>query len=279
MKIIKLSCLSLFLSTHVWANKMLIDVIKKSKNPLSYDLGIKIIPSKVNDSKIMICCHGYGHNNKIADVINSYKVVKDNLVSFNFPDFNITDESDHNKSCFGSINEILPLLYVIKLCVIEGKQSTINLYGFSAGGGAIINLLAILNQDTFDKKLQEIGINSAEKRLIIDALQAGNIILDCPLKSMDEIIAFRGDWIGFKIVAQRYVINNMRPIDNIKKLAGLKLNILLHFQNPDEILSNRDDELFIDELKKVNKNTKVVIASEGGHNVFHKKLWEAYRCF
>ena len=70
----------------------------------------------------------------------------------------------------------------------------------------------------------------------------------------------------------------MRPIDTVLLISGMKLNILLHFQNPDEIIGNRDDSLFIDLLRKANKGTTtVVIGNDGGHNSFHTSLWNQYK--
>lgn len=247
-------------------------------HPFSYDLGIKVLPSSHAKAQVTICAHGYGHSNKIANAMRSFGVFSDHLIGFNFPDYGITAQTDHAKSSFGTINEILPLLYIIKRCVIDLQISVINLYGFSAGGGAIVNALAALNQTRFDAQLKEIGISIDEKKQILKALQDGLVILNCPLKSMEEIVAFRGTSSVFNFVVANYAKNNMRPIDAIHELEGLALNILLHFQNPDEILSNRDDALFIERLRAVNKgNTTVIIGSEGGHNVFHASLWKQYK--
>ncbi len=41
----------------------------------------------------------------------------------------------------------------------------------------------------------------------------------------------------------------MEPIDALEGLENLSLHIVVYFQNPDEVLSNRDDEVFIERLK------------------------------
>ena len=70
----------------------------------------------------------------------------------------------------------------------------------------------------------------------------------------------------------------MNPIDNLLLLSGLKLNFLLHFQNPDEVLSNRDDELFVERLRSVNAgNTKVITGFDKGHAGRHTVLWDYYK--
>lgn len=248
------------------------------ENPFAYNVGIKILPSKAAGAGVTICCHGYGHSNRLADVLHSYQVFSDHIIGFNFPDYGITPQMDHVKSSFGTIHEILPLLYIVKRCVVDLQISRINLYGFSAGGGAIVNALASLNQSSHDEHLKTIGITLHDKKQILDALKSGLIILNCPLKSIEEVLAFRGTSREFEILAERYAQNNMRPIDALHRLQGLTLNILLHFQNPDEILSNRDDALFIERLRSVNAGTTtVVIGSEGGHNAFHASLWKQYK--
>ncbi len=248
-------------------------------NPFSYDLGIKIIPSEnMAHNQVTICCHGYGHNNKIVDNVHSYKSISGTLIGFNFPDYNITLDSDHHKAAYGSIDEILPLLYILKCCIIDLNVPTINLYGFSAGGGAIINALATLNQTYHDESLEKISIFKETKKQLLDVLEKGLIILDCPLKSIEEIIALRGKIRELEILSDHYTKNNMNPIDVLNLLVGLNLNILLHFQNSDEILGNRDDMLFVERLKQANKGTTTVLLGfDGGHNTYHASLWNAYK--
>jgi hypothetical protein len=248
------------------------------QNPFSHDLGIKIIPSKHEDTHVTICCHGYGHNHEIVDIVNSYDILEDHLIGFNFPDHNILYTGDYATCAFGTINEILPLLYIVKRCVSDLEMPVINIYGFSAGGGAVVNMLAILNQSIHDTQLEKIGITQQVKKKIVDALKKGLIILDCPLKSVEEIIDARGSSPELALVASKFVQNDMRPIDTVTKLHGLPLNILLSFQVPDETLSNRDDALFISRLRAANQGkTWVVIASDGGHNAAHTTLWDYYK--
>lgn len=251
----------------------------QKSHPFLYDLHSTVIAGKRTDAPVMICCHGYGSNYTIARAVSSWNVVPDHIIGFNFPDYDLRNY-DPKKSTFGSIQEILPLLYMIKKCVIDAGLESINLYGFSAGGGAIINAFAVLNQTMYDEQLKKIGIDSATKTKILAALQKGHIILDCPLKSIDELMDLRGNSPEFAILADRYRHNNMRPIDSVALLQGLNLTVFLHFQTPDDIINNRDDALFIERLRKANKGvTEVVLAQEGGHNAFHTSLWRQYEKF
>ncbi len=254
-------------------------VLQKEKAPFSYNLGIKVLPSSRKDAPIMICCHGYGANNQIGDSIHSMGVVQDHIVSFNFPDYDLHRRAyDPKTSAFGSINELLPFLYLIKKCVIDGQQEKIDLYGFSAGGAVIINMLAVLNSNAYDQELHKIGISAENKETIRAAIQRGTIILECPMKSFEEIMDTRGRSPEFETLAKRYAQNNMRPIESVNNLKGLSLNILLYFENPDDILGNRDDQLFAERLKKANAGkTEVISGYYGGHNTYHKSLWERYK--
>lgn len=250
----------------------------KQNHPFSYDLGIKVMPGKQTNSGVTVCCHGYGSSCQIGEVVHSFKAIPDHIVSFNFPDYDcIRRKMTVEQTVFGKPEEIMPVLYLLKTLVIDGGVDTVSLYGFSAGGGAIINVLSFLNQTNHDHALKKIGIDAEGKKKIIAALKKGIIILDCPLKSMDEIMHFRpGN--DMNILAQRYRDNNMRPIDSIALLKGLDLTILVHFQNPDEMIGNADDALFIERLKNTNAGkTYSVIASEGGHNTYHKSLWNEYK--
>ena len=248
------------------------------ENPFSYDLGFTFIPSKNPHADIMICCHGFGSSNRIAKIIHSFDVVSDHIIGFNFPDHNLAVRPfDPRKSAFGSIDELLPLLYIMKKC-IDAQMNAINLYGFSAGGGAVINALAVLNQNTYDQQLQKLGIGSDDKKKILAAIQKGWIILDCPLKSYEEFMAFQGKSPDLEILAEQYRKNNMRPIDTLTVLAGLAFNIILHFQLPDDVIGNRDDDLYIEQLCAVNKGiTEVIVNFDGGHNACHESLWDHYK--
>lgn len=244
-------------------------------HPFDYDLHLTYFME--NSPKTMICFHGMGGDYRVAEHIHGR--VSETLISFNFPDHGfIPGVSDITKTTFGTINELLPALYVLKKAIIDEGRGQVNLYGFSAGGGALINTLKVLNSSTYDVDLAKIGITSAEKALILDVIQRGHIILDTPLKSIAEIVAFRGATDDLMAARKRYHENGMEPIESIEQLDNLALNIVVHFQNPDETLSNRDDELFIDRLKKHNTKgtTTVIIESDAGHRLPHPSLWRYY---
>lgn len=251
----------------------MIGVMCMGSAPFDYDLHLTALPGK--SPKTMICFHGSGANYKLIEFLKDHVGLEETLVGFNFPDHDFANK-DPKSASFGSIRELLPALYVLKTYVIDKGMDQIDLYGFSAGGGAVINTIAILNTSLYDQDLEKIGISMKEKRTILQAIQKGRIILDAPLKSVEEIIEFRGPSEDLVAFAHQYSENGLRPIDSLKYLINLSLHITLYFENPDEILSNRDDDLFIERLQKYNSKgtTKVIIGSDGGHSSAHSAIWK-----
>lgn len=241
----------------------------------SYDLHVVSIPGV--HSRTMVCFHGYGGSYKIAENIKGLGLIDATLVAFNFPDHDLEErEYDARRASFGTIDELLPALYVLKTQVIDLGLDSIDLYGYSAGGAAVVNALGVLQISTYDDALATIGIRDCEKERLLDAIQRGLIILDAPLKSVEEIIDFRGTSPELEILAKNYRDNHFRPIDTLEFLQGLSLNIILHFQESDEIISNRDDVLYIERVKKFNQRgtTSVIIGNDGGHLAPHLSLWQ-----
>lgn len=247
-------------------------------HPFDYDLHPYSLPG--NNQRTMICFHGYGHNYKIAETLKEIYHPETTLVSFNFPEHDITQGRQYNPdtASFGTINELLPALYVMKQTVLDQKLESIDLYGFSAGGGAVINVIAVLNGVAYDSELKKIGIGLEEKKKLLSAIQKGIIVLDAPLKSVEEIIDFRGSSEEFEILAKKYRDCNLRPIDSLQMLRGLSLNVLLYFDQNDEVLSNRDNQLYIQRLQESQPRgtVTVIIGDSGGHTAPHNSLWQAY---
>lgn len=260
----------------------LADVFRE-KAPFDYQLGVRLLPGPTREESVMICFHGYGADHLIGDAVRTYPVIRDHIVSFNFPDYGIMGGGfyDPSRSSFGSIRELLPAFYVMKKIVIDAEVDSINLYGFSAGGGVIINAIAVLNGNRYDDELKKLGIGEEEKKKILSAIQKGLVILDSPLKSIDEIMDFRGHSEEFEILAKRYHANQFTPIDALQYLKNVPLTVFVYFDVPDEILSNRDDALYVERLKSVNAQGKtfVIFGSEGGHCTYHQPLWKAYQKF
>ena len=105
----------------------------------------------------------------------------------------------------------------------------------------------------------------------------GDVILDTPLKSIDELVSLYGNTQELEVIGKRFRDNEMDPIYSLKYWQGLSLNVLVHFQVPDEVVSNRDDALFVETLKSYSRgNVDVLVGSDTGHKLPHASLWEYY---
>lgn len=243
----------------------------------SYDLKVKLLKGKSEEQNVLLLLHGMGSDNRLGEILQTYGDIPDHLVSFNFPDAGLQAVYDPSRSTFGSLQEILPVLYLLKKLVVEGGLPSISLYGFSAGGGALINTISVLNTDRYDRNLQDIGISQSDKQTILKALQQGTLLLDAPLKSIREILQTRGHSPWLDLVSSRYRQNGFEPIDALQNWSGLSFHVLVYFEVPDEVLSNRDDAFFIDRLKRYNAGkVQALSGRNGGHATYHKELWKAY---
>lgn len=242
-----------------------------------YNPDLELVPTTSPDhTTITISAHGYGSNKKRGINLAKYAPLAGHILTLNLPDYDCI-ERKLKVVTHGTINEILPFLYAVNTALRAGADR-INLYGFSAGGGVIVNTLGILNSNRFDNELLSIGISEHDKRTMLKAIENGVVLLDVPLKSMEEIIHGRGRTAELDYIAGQYKENNLRPIDSLDALKGLKLKIVLYFENPDEIIYNNDDAEFIQRLKKANSLgiTRVAVGTNGGHNRWHKELWQEY---
>lgn len=250
----------------------------RAESPFTYDFHLYSLPG--NHERTILCFHGYGGSYQIADLLKNLYNPPATLVSFNFPEHSLREgkQYDPKTASFGSIDELLPALYVMKKIILEQEREAIDLYGFSAGGGAVVNLIRVLNGSDYDLELKGIGIGAEEKKQLLSAIERGIILLDAPLKSVEEIIDFKGPSEELKILAKKYRDHAFRPIDSLKMLKGISLRVLLYFDKNDEVLSNRDDQLYIERFQESQSGQRitVLIGDEGGHVAPHYSLWEEY---
>ena len=229
------------------------------------------------DQDVMLCLHGFGMDKMIGSYVHDTQLVTHHIFSFNFPDHGMDiDISKPETLCFGSVEELKPVIERLHTCITTLGANRIHLYGFSAGGGCAVNVLAALKKHRFRK---ELGLSAHEMDTIFEALERGTVILDCPLKSIDEILdEVEPENHYLAHVADIYKSNDLRPIDSLLKLKGSELNVLLILMQPDAILSNRDDALFIERLEEANRlgNTVVMLGHEGIHVPTMLSFMEGY---
>lgn len=166
--------LFLFFSGHLAAiNTQQLQKALGGPTPFPYLLRARVFPAYNPNADPLVVFHGFGHDCQLGGILRENKCIQDHIISFNFPDANISNENfNAYQTAFGTIQEILPPLYLLKQLVVNGAER-ISLYGFSAGGGAVVNVLAVLNKKDYDKDLQAIGINLEMKQKISQALQKG----------------------------------------------------------------------------------------------------------
>lgn len=248
---------------------------------LHEDMDIHVLRGNEEDAEVLICCHGFGGCGKLTQELEKVGIIPHHIVGFNFPSHGSkVHQEDPHKLVFGTVEELLPLFHVMLESWKAGADE-IHVYGFSAGGGAVVNAMGVLAKNRFPRELKSIGIGNKERKALLKAVERGSIILDCPLKSIDELVEDRGLTPELEIVGSRFVKNRMVPIEALRNLQGLKLNILLHFQEPDLTLTNRDDALYISTLRQANRKgkTHVVIGDEGAHECFLPSLQSAFQAF
>lgn len=258
------------------------NVLIKQPAPFGYPIAIDVIQGKSGDEPVFVCFHGTGSDHTLGALVASFGVTNDHIISFNFPDYDMFGRGiSFLDSSYGTINELLPALYILKKIAVDAGASKISIYGFSSGAGDAVNVVAILNSNIYDRALNGIGITANDKKLILAALQRGVLLLDSPLKSKEEVYE---SGIGQRdrasiAMAKRYRDNQLVPIESIYLLKGLTLTTVVFFQTPDDRVANRDDSLFASRLKESNPNGKniAIMKDEGGHCGYHKSLWEAYR--
>ncbi|MBJ7449627.1 MAG: hypothetical protein JHC93_04630 [Parachlamydiales bacterium] len=229
----------------------------------------------------IICFHGYGGSKELAAKLKNGLNLPNRFVGFDFPDAGLMEGGkEAHEMAFGSFNELVPPLQILKQIIQEERCQEVVLYGRSAGGGALINTIAVLNNKMHTDKLLNIGIDEETVKSILEVIQNGSILLDCPLKTIEEIIDLRGPNKELLFLNHRYKLNEMLPLDQIKYLVGLKLNIILHFLDPDDVIYNRDDTIFYERLKTANSKgeTHLVVGNEGLHgDIIHQQLWDKFK--
>ncbi|MBA2369825.1 MAG: alpha/beta hydrolase [Candidatus Protochlamydia sp.] len=256
------------------------DIFTSMHSPFNYDLQLKILPGEKLDAELFICLHGMGSDSTISTVMRANPAILPfHVIAFNFPDYG-RRYKEGVKTTFGTFDEIAPALFILKKCIVDGRADKVHLYGFSAGGSAALNCVAVLNSSRYDTEMQKLGIGEKEKQRILHSIQQGSVVLEVPLKSFDEIADISGDR-DVRLVARRAKKNGMTPIDNIKELRNLALNCFIYFAHPDRILGNKDDAEFIKRFKDANENGRTValIGNNSGHTAYHPELWKAYKKF
>lgn len=243
--------------------------------------------ASINHKRPTIYYHGWGDTKNSAKLIKAYgDVLPGDLITFHFRDRGVILPKLRHAN-LGQLPDVLSGLVVLKWAADTLNLDAIDLYGYSRGGATILNTLAVLNDKTgaYDTDLMRIGIDADERKKLLSIIQNGSIVLDAPLTDMNVSVNERLKNHGKNAVKALSKITQYQPyglqgLTSAHQLDGLKLNILLHFQYKDRIVSNRNEAELYQALYEQNpKTTYIVLGNDGGHLHTHASLAHVIHTF
>ncbi len=249
----------------------------EAQNPFDYKLDVRY--SLGTNKNILLCNHGFGGNSQsVIDRVKPHTA--DTVIGFNYFDHGFSHETgDDQATTMATPLEIMPLIYMLKGCVIESNMPSISLYGFALGAADIIYAIDLLTKEEQSELEKKYNITLSDKKRILAALRNGKILLDVPFKSIDEIINLRGPQETLLMYKERMATYKLlNPIDTLSKLSDLNMTFVVFFDANNEFFSNSEDANFAKYLLEANsKGTNIVItADNGGHLADHLTLWKIY---
>lgn len=249
----------------------------ENETPFVHHLDVRY--SIGTNKTILLCSHGFGGNS--SQIIEQVRPnTSDTLIAFNYIDHDFSHATgDDTKTVMATPIEIMPLIYMLKKCVVDNNISPISLYGFSLGASNVIYAINELLNGGHEDLLKKYNVTASDRASIMQALRKGKILLDSPFKSIEENIALRGPNEILLMYKERAAKHNiLSPLETLVKLKDLNLTIFLFFDTNEEEFSNRDDSKFAKNLLDANaKGTNIVISTDnGGHVGTHSALWKIY---
>lgn len=226
-----------------------------------------------------------------SDLLRYYNVLPGDVITFNFPDAGWRLPFPFIYSSFGQISDVLPALYTLAYSYDHFDIHAIDIFGYSRGGAVAINMIAVLNdtEGTYDELLAYIGIDAAKRKKLLEIVQKGSLVLNCPLADTNATMQMYSPLIRkfFSKVTQ-YKVDGLQALQSVQKLKGLSLNVLLHFQFHDRRVFNiKDGDLYIAFKQHNPATTYLVLGNDGGHihtqtslanaiHTFYKQIGAAY---
>ncbi len=238
-----------------------------------------------NSDEYTIYCHGLGENQERFLRRKEYGLLAGKIIAFDFEDAVYDDRLDFTKTSFGQEHETQALLYLLKH-LDDAGMLRFHLYGYSRGGAVVLNaikqLICYIEHETLFKWL---GISHKQALVILEKIKAGTVVLDCPLLDMRVIMKNKFFGIhGFMDVIVctlgtrlKYAPWKDQGIKSATYCKHLDLALLIHFQNPDTIVTNACDTEFYDLIK--GSRTQCVVGNNEGHFHTGKTLAPAIREF
>lgn len=253
-----------------------------SEKLLGYDLKLEYIGNKDQKmgEEVTLYLHGWGDTKNSARLFKKLcGVLPGNIITFNFADARPII-GKLNYSNFGQFYDVYSALYAAYQSVKKFQLKKLNLFGISRGGGTIITMLALLNNDALFEQnkeaLEKIDIDEQVRIELLTAIQSGTIVLDIPLRSIRHTPM--PNYILNNMTL--YDVNNWEPLQMAELLQGLKLTMLIHFQHADAILTDKEEAEFFYALAKHNPMTTfLVVGNDGGHAHTHASLSKTIQDF
>ena len=265
---------------------------KEQRKLFGYNLRIEhIIDNDPQIAKVKkrptLFIHGWGDTKGSARVMKAYcDVLPGDIITFNFRDRGVIMPKIQHTS-MGQLPDVLQALYVLKWARTTLDLNEIDIFGYSRGGATTINMIAVLNDKTgkYNEELARIGIDKEERKKLLDMIQNGCIVLNCPLMDLEVCAENRFHSFAKKALKalelfSSYKRDGMQAIDMAKKLDGLNLKILMHFQFNDRIVPNKREAEFYHNVSAHNPySTFVVLGNDGGHLHTHRALSNTVHIF
>lgn len=273
---------------------------KEQSDLFQYHLNIEHVVEtdpkiQTNHRRPTIYFHGWGDIKNSAKLLKAFcDVLPGDLVTFHFRDRGVLIPKIRYAN-LGQLPDVLSAIYALRWTVEKLQPEAIDLFGYSRGGATLLNTIAVLNDKSgvFDAELARIGITSHMRAKLLTLIQNGCHVLNCPLTDMNvtmhEFVKHKmGSFVQRKMPSimkafekiTHYKSTGLQGIASAQAFKGLSLNMLVHFQHHDTIVSNRNDVRLYDALYQHNPDTTfLVLGNDGGHLHSHGALAHTVHTF
>lgn len=304
---------SLLVSNIIFISDRSLHGAEEATRVLGYDPHISLIretdETVINTGRKTVYFHGFGGNSSVAAGIKHLygaERLPGDVVTFDFADAVTTAGMDTTKSSLGQWPDMKTALYVLKTLHDSG-ETAVGITAHSRGGATAVNTVAALVDETtkYDENLAEIGIDGAKRKAMLKMLQRGQIVLECPLVHVRSVIKHQvetsraGSWLTrmfgdslssssastadycASAVVRKYRPWNEQAIESAEKWNNIRIPTIVHFQENDEVLGNRNDHEFYEKLSASNgvDHTERHVGADGGHNSSFASFYAARNAF
>lgn len=265
---------------------------KEQRKLLHYKLQIEHIVDtnpdhQVNHHRPTIYLHGWGDTKDSAKLLKAFcDVLPGDLITFNFRDHGVLLPK-LGYANLGQLPDVLSTIYVLKWTRDTLQAKEVDLFGYSRGGATLLNTIAVLSDKSgsYDKELNQIGVTLKDRQELLRMIEKGCHVLDCPLTdsnvTVSEFMQSKSEfWIAALEAFTRHKRDGLQGLASAGTFKGLRLNMLLHFQHNDTIVSNKNEAELYNRLSLHNPlTTYLVLGNNGGHLHSHAALAHTIHAF